>query len=170
MEWQLADLAAHVKTLSVELVSEQYPELLESLEPRLHNIPETYYKNTPKGKYTEVFCLANSSNVSTLVKVAEELLSNTEIDSGVYVQPTIQGVTCHLDVTLFHTAEQSQLAAKLEMQLLTALADKGGFFSRPYGDWSEDAFARSESIVPQLRKVKELFDPAGVLSPGKLCY
>ena len=170
MDWQLADLTAHVKTLAVELVSERYPELLNALESRLHSIPETYYKNTPKGDYTEVFCLAKSSNVSALVRVAEDLLLTTDIDSGVYVQPTIQGVTAHLDVTLFHTAEQSQLAAKLEMRLLTALADKGGFFSRPYGDWSEDAFTRNESIVPQLRKVKKLFDPEGVLSPGKLCY
>lgn len=171
MKWQLADLGAFVDTTSLQLVSDKQPELLNSLEARQKDLPELFYKDVPKGTHTDVFCLAQLSNVTTLVSAAEEVLAAAEdISFGVYLQPTVQGATCHVEIVLFHSEEQRQALTAIEAKLVKALADKGGFFSRPYGDWAEDAFQRNSGIVPHLQKVKDMFDPAGVLSPGKLCY
>ncbi|WCN13486.1 FAD-binding protein [Marinomonas mediterranea] len=171
MQWQLADLLSMVDTLPVTCISQQSPNYLSELETRLHSPSKEFYKDVPYGTHTDVFCITQMSNAADLVNVAHSLLAGiSNIQVGVYLQPMIQGTNCHVEISLFHTNEQSEKLADVEMKLVTALADNGGFFSRPYGKWSEDAFSRNETIVPHLRRVKEIFDPAGILSPGKLCY
>ena len=51
-----------------------------------------------------------------------------------------------------------------------ALAGMGGFFSRPYGTWSRFAYDREGMTVIGQRKLKDIFDPKGIMNPGKLCY
>ncbi len=171
MQWQLADLSSLVDTLPVTAISQQYPSYLSELETRLNTCTEDFYKDVPYGTHTDVFCITQMSNAANLVNVAQILLADlSDIQVGVYLQPMIQGTNCHVDISLFHTNEQAEKLADIEMQLVKVLADNGGFFSRPYGKWSDDAFSRNETIVPHLLRVKEIFDPAGILSPGKLCY
>ncbi|AEF55405.1 MULTISPECIES: FAD-binding oxidoreductase [Marinomonas] len=171
MQWQLADLSSLVDTLPVTTISQQYPSYLAELEARLSTPSKEFYKDVPCGTHTEVFCITQMSKVANLVNLAQNLLADlSDVQVGFYLQPMIQGTNCHLDISLFHTDEQTTQLADIEMQLVKVLADNGGFFSRPYGKWSEDAFARNETIVPHLRRVKDIFDPAGILSPGKLCY
>ncbi|MCL5735750.1 MAG: FAD-binding oxidoreductase [Actinobacteria bacterium] len=50
------------------------------------------------------------------------------------------------------------------------LADRGGFFSRPYGPWAEIAYGIDPETVSALQKVKKIFDPNNVMNPGKLCF
>ena len=51
-----------------------------------------------------------------------------------------------------------------------ALANAGAFFSRPYGPWADIAFGRCPDTVITLRKLKDIFDPNGIMNPGKLCF
>ncbi len=171
MSWQLADLAECVSSLPIDLISDKETEILSRFESRLHSPTERFYKDVPTGAHTDVFCISKLSNVSKLIGLINEVLSAApDIQSGVYLQPMIQGTNCHIDITLFHSKAEQDVVVKLEQQLVTVLADNGGFFSRPYGSWSEAAFGKDKTIVPHLQKVKHIFDPAGVLSPGKLCY
>ena len=50
------------------------------------------------------------------------------------------------------------------------MARIGGFFSRPYGPWAEIAYNRVADTAALEKKVKQIFDPAGILNPGKLCF
>jgi FAD/FMN-containing dehydrogenase len=51
------------------------------------------------------------------------------------------------------------------------LAAKGAFFSRPYGSWARLAYVREDAqVVIGQRKLKNIFDPNGILNPGKLCF
>ena len=40
----------------------------------------------------------------------------------------------------------------------------------PYGSWAQPVYNRDAAARDALRKVKAIFDPAGVLNPGKLCF
>ena len=51
-----------------------------------------------------------------------------------------------------------------------ALSDAGAFFSRPYGPWSDIAYAKCPDTVAALKKVKGILDPKGVMNPAKLCF
>ena len=58
------------------------------------------------------------------------------------------------------------LADDLAANLIAA----GAYFSRPYGSWAQPVYNRDAAASDALRKVKAIFDPAGVLNPGKLCF
>jgi FAD/FMN-containing dehydrogenase len=86
---------------------------------------------------------------------------------------TTQGTSCHCEFDLYYdpakTAdvdETKELAAKAGEGLLKA----GAFFSRPYGPWAKLAYAQAPSTTILHRKIKGIFDPNGILNPGKLCF
>ena len=50
------------------------------------------------------------------------------------------------------------------------MANRGAFFTRPYGIWADLAFERDPQSAYLLNRVKEIFDPNGIMNPGKLCF
>ncbi len=94
-------------------------------------------------------------------------------DVGVYIQPQHQGVTHHVEFSLPYDAsaagtrgDMKDLCDDLAANLMAA----GAYFSRPYGSWAQPVYNRDAAARDALRKVKAIFDPAGVLNPGKLCF
>jgi FAD/FMN-containing dehydrogenase len=59
---------------------------------------------------------------------------------------------------------------KLYKSLSIGISELGGFFSRPYGLWSDLVYSKCPDTVQALNKVKNIFDPAGIMNPGKLCF
>lgn len=175
MAWKRAELAALAEQAGIRLA--QGGDLdAQALARRIQDLPEAPYKDRPKGAHREVFCLSQLNRVDGLLGAVEPLVSQATrqtaggIAVGVYVQPTVQGASCHLDFTLFHTPRHAAEAAALDRRMVEVLAKAGGFLSRPYGEWSEIAFDRDPGIVPYLQKVKGMFDPGNVLNPNRLCF
>jgi FAD/FMN-containing dehydrogenase len=84
-----------------------------------------------------------------------------------------QGVSCHIEFTLPFNPRQTDEAKRSQAawaEAATQCAQAGGFFSRPYGAWSEMAFARDPAIRPLMTMTKSIFDPRGVMNPGRLPY
>lgn len=175
MAWQHEALVTLAEQVGARLVTDACLSATR-LAQYLQQGGERYYKDVPTGQHTEVFCLSQLTKVSALIDLAEKALaacadhSAAPLTLATYIQPTIQGVSCHVEFTLLHDAADRQLATKFASDLVTLLAANGGFFSRPYGDWAQVAYGRDANIVPYLRSVKKLFDPAGILNPGKLCF
>jgi len=93
-------------------------------------------------------------------------------DMGVYVQPMVQGVGAHCEFNLFYDPDSS--GDVRQVKDLAALATKtlmsaGAFFSRPYGESAGMIMNRDAASLAVLKKLKKIFDPNGVMNPGKLC-
>lgn len=176
MAWQLKDLAMIADSTGASTVTGATGISAQALAQRLQQPPATYFKDTPRGAHREVFCISQLDKVSGLLAQVDPLLRSAEalgdIVCGIYVQPMVQGVSCHLEFTLMHAPSPSaaEAATRLERELVQRLAQAGGFFSRPYGAWAEVAYGRDPVIAAELRKVKQIFDPKGLLNPGQLCF
>ncbi len=128
-----------------------------------------------KGACRSVFCITTLDRACVFVEKIKELLANeTLVECGFYIQPLVQGCNYHFEVQLYYDPLHpvGGPAVKAAFNNVTKLLfELGGFFSRPYGAWADDAFERiSPEIVTVLRKMKNIFDPHHVLKPGALCF
>jgi FAD/FMN-containing dehydrogenase len=65
---------------------------------------------------------------------------------------------------------ESKKAKDLFEEASRNLDKAGAFYSRPYGAWSEIAYANCPDTVEALKKLKNIMDPDNILNRGKLCF
>jgi FAD/FMN-containing dehydrogenase len=136
----------------------------------------TPWKLAAEGACADVLFVATLEEAPAFVEIAHIVADRhgyAAEDVGVYIQPQHQGVTHHVEFSLPY--EASVAAARDDMKdladdLAAYLMAAGAYFSRPYGAWAQPVYNRDAAAKDALRKVKAIFDPAGVLNPGKLCF
>jgi FAD/FMN-containing dehydrogenase len=137
---------------------------------------EPYWKVRYKGACEDVFFLATVDKLESLVGIMDGLAAKAGYpvaDQGVYVQPTVQGTSCHCEFNLFYDPSdpgETQRVRDLAAVATKTLMDNGAFFSRPYGESAGLIMNRDAATVGVLRKLKLIFDPNEVMNPGKLCF
>lgn len=137
---------------------------------------EPFWKLRAKGGCQDLFFLTTLDRTQTFIEAVEEKFSGhgfSDRNLGAYVQPVRHGTACHLEFNFFHDASDREATARVRALVddaAGACLELGGFFSRPYGKWAEMAYARCPDTVSALRKLKKIFDPAGVMNPGRLCF
>jgi hypothetical protein len=92
---------------------------------------------------------------------------------GVYIQPIVQGTSCHCEFNLYYAPEnpiESGRTRRLAAEAASRFEEMEAFFSRPYGELAEVAYRRSDDTSAIQRKIKHIFDPNFILNPGKLCF
>ena len=172
MTYQEEDLREIARARGLEVRSSVAGISGNALANRLDNPPDEFYKMKYKGSFRDIFFTTTldktPGHIELLYEVAKGRYPTTEI--GVYLQPIVQGTSCHCEFNL--PCEPSKKAA-LEPLLLDAsarLARNGAFFSRPYGPWADLAFGTNGGATALLRKVKNMLDPKGIMNPGRLCF
>jgi FAD/FMN-containing dehydrogenase len=146
----------------------------ELLELILKPCEDPFWKLRYKGGSQELFFLTPLERtpgfVSKMAAIANEHMYPAS-DIGVYLQPVHQGVGCHCEFMLpFDWENQSE---RMKMQALFRDASRrlfieGAYFSRPYGIWADMVYNADARTMIVTRKVKQIFDPNGVMNPGKL--
>ena len=137
---------------------------------------EPYWKLRYKGACEDVFFLATIDRLEHLVAVMDGLAADAGYpvaDRGVYVQPTVQGTSCHCEFNLFYDPDdkgEKERVRALAAAATKTLMDDGAFFSRPYGESSRMIMNRDAATVDMLKKMKRIFDPGDIMNPGKLCF
>ncbi len=177
LAYQEKDIGRIAQACGVELKMEvpgasgrKFGEMLASPSP------EPYWKTRLKGGFHDIFFLTTLDRAGFFVEKMEELAGQHGYPAdelGIYIQPIQHGRACHLEFNLFYNPEDPDETARVQSLFLAAsaaLADAGAFFSRPYGPWAEIAYERCPDTVAMLKTVKGIFDPAGVMNRGKLCF
>jgi hypothetical protein len=138
--------------------------------------PEPYWKMRFKGGVQDIFFLTTLDKVPDFTAAMTDLARQQNFppeDIGVYIQPIVQGTSCHCEFNLYYNpAKNYEVEATRKLISLAGekIAASGGFFSRPYGAWKDAAYRRAGGTINMQKKIKKIFDPNGVLNPGKLCF
>ena len=145
-------------------------EMAEKIEAMLGKCDEreTYWK-LRRGGIDEVLFLAPPSKAEGCVKCGLSALEAYDsANLGVVIQPQVQGRAYRVEFELFHGKDEDVSAVKAEAE--KALFAEKAFFDRPYGELSGLVYDENSQETALLRKMKAIFDPDGILNPGKLCF
>ncbi|MBU0996254.1 MAG: FAD-binding oxidoreductase [Proteobacteria bacterium] len=134
---------------------------------------ETYWKHKPKGGCLDLFFLTSLEKTPEFITILENEVEEQGLPKenlGVYIQPIRHGTGCHLEFNLMYGPKQKTKAKALFGSASQKCLDMGGFFSRPHGSWADMVYKKCPDTVRVLKKVKHIFDPKGIMNPGKLCF
>jgi hypothetical protein len=137
---------------------------------------EPYWKLRHRGACQDIFFLTTLDKVPRFVVVMYDLAEQfgyPSSDMGIYIQPMVQGTSCHCEFNLFYDPNNTREVARvreLYAQAGKVLLNAGAFFSRPYGALADIAYRRDGETTAALKKVKNIFDPNNIMNPGKLCF
>ncbi len=131
------------------------------------------WKLDATGACADVFFVTTLQETPAFVEIAHMVADAHDYpvdEIGVYVQPQHQGVTHHVELSLPYDPVDAGAMHEVADELVNNLIGTGAYFSRPYGSWARPVYNRDAASRDALRKVKAIFDPNGVMNPGKLCF
>lgn len=137
---------------------------------------EPYWKLSRKGAVQDLFFQTTLNKIPHFLDIIREKAKQYNypaIDMGIYVQPLVQGTSCHCEIALCYDPRNTEEASRIKtlyFEAGKALMDAGGFFSRPYGTLVGEVYRRDEATTAALKKVKGIFDPENIMNAGKLCF
>jgi FAD/FMN-containing dehydrogenase len=133
---------------------------------------EPFWKFGARGGTRDLFFLTTLDRTGEFIEAVENIADGS-VTPGVYIQPVRHGTGCHLEFNFFHNPEdkaETEAVDSITRESAEVCLGKDAFFSRPYGEWAELAYSRCPDTVGVLCKLKDIFDPAGVMNPGRLCF
>ena len=106
VKYQIKDIQGITSRLGVEAVKAiggiSANEILKTVQQPCR---EPYWKLRYKGACQDVFFLTNYDKLEGLVGVMNELAEKAGYptsDMGIYIQPVVQGTSCHCEFNLFY--------------------------------------------------------------------
>jgi FAD/FMN-containing dehydrogenase len=137
---------------------------------------DPYWKLRQKGACEDLFFLTIDDKIIDQIGAMNDAADKAGYpvsEMGVYLQPVVQGTGCHVEFNLFYdpaSATEAGRVKDLTTAATRALLARGAFFSRPYGINAGAVFNRDAATVTMLKKIKNMFDPNGIMNPGKVCF
>jgi hypothetical protein len=138
---------------------------------------DPYWKIRERGGCHELFFMTTMDQAPSFLEKMQALALDHQYPSahmGVYIQPNVLGCSCHCEFDFPYDPENEQekdAMKALDVRAARSFANMGAFFCRPYGQWADYAYVHAADTVMVQRKLKnQLFDPQGIMNPGKLCY
>ena len=147
----------------------------EVLKTVINPSAEPYFKQRAKGAFRDIFFVTTLDRTPEFIRAMRASAEEAGVspgDIGVYIQPQHAGTSVHLEFSIPYDpadAGETDRVRKLYEEASRKLSDMGAFFARPYGIWSGLQFNKDAQAADTLKKMKTIFDPNGIMNPGKLC-
>ena len=146
----------------------------EVLAKSINPSGETYWKQTYKGAFQDIFFVTTLDKTSTFINAMYEIAIEagypTE-DIGVYIQPQHMGTSVHCEFNLPYDPDNAKEAKMVEELYIAAskeMSKLGGFYARPYDIWSTIQLNKDAQTYKVLKELKDIFDPNNIMNTGKL--
>ena len=167
----------HIPALPTSLpglpgIERELPGMLRTAWPE----KKTYWKFASKGACQDVFFYTTLDRASEFVQAMSLVAAENGYcidDIGIYVQPMEYGRSCHFECNFtYNPGDPDDIAmiGNLYAEAAQTAIDMGGYFSRPYGVVADMVYDKAAGYTTALKKVKKLFDPNNIMSPGRLCF
>ena len=133
-----------------------------------------YWKETYKGAFQDIFFLIKIDDTAMFIDKMNALadrLGYPSTDIGVYVQPIHYGQEYHVCFTIPYdpeSAKETKLVKELFDKASVELAQAGAYYARPHGPWARIQLNKNAIGTKALERLKGIFDPKGIMNPGKL--
>lgn len=138
--------------------------------------PEPYWKQRLKKGIVELFFLTTQYKVAEFTALLNELATRRNYPKeniGIYFQPVVMGTSCHCEFDFYYDPDNSkevELTRSFIVEVADAMEANGAFLNRPFAPWTEIAYRRYNDTKIMQKRVKDIFDPNGILNPGHLCF
>lgn len=154
-------------------IEEKLPEMLRKPCPK-----GKYWKHGNKGSSHEVIFMTTLKKAPEFVELFKEIAAEFDYapgDIGTYIQPIEDTRACQMTFIFPYSPDNVQelsLIEQINKKSIVRVIDKGGYFNRIYEGVGDVVYTlpRAQAYVNYIRRVKGLFDPNWILSPGKLCF
>jgi FAD/FMN-containing dehydrogenase len=137
---------------------------------------EPHWKTRVAGGFRDLFFLTTLDKTPAFAASMGDLAAKGGFPPdrmGVYIQPIVQGTSCHCEFDFYFDPRLDDgvgRAERIVREGAEGSGQAGGFFSRPYPAWKAIAYRGSPAAAAMQKKIKSIFDPKGILNPGKLCF
>ncbi len=174
MAWEQTDLKARTRSCGLEPLTQISGVPAQDVLRALSQPSEPHWKTRLAGGFRDLFFLTTLDKIPAFAASMGALGKVRGYPSdriGVYIQPIVQGTSCHCEFNFyFDPSEAAMAAAGMVREGAEVAAQRGGFFSRPYPPWRQTAYRHAPATMAMQKKIKNIFDPKGILNPGKLCF
>jgi len=134
---------------------------------------EPYWRLRLKGDSRDLAFQTSLAKTGEFVNEMEKIIAEFEYPAtelGIYIQPEFQGVCCNLEFTFNMDQSEADTVRNIIQTAGNQMFSRGAFFNRPYGEIADLVYSHYPTTKTILQYVKEIFDPNGVMSPGRLCF
>ncbi len=150
-------------------LEEKLPDMLRNPWPK----EKTYWKHALKGNCQEIMFMSTGDNCvvfNDVVMPLAEARGFAPDEVGLYIQPVEGGRACQVTYSFYYADGEADKMLDLYQAAIPAIWNAGGFFNRPYEWIAQYVYPKAPDYTAYLMRVKKLFDPNMILSPGKLCF
>jgi FAD/FMN-containing dehydrogenase len=135
-----------------------------------------YWKHIYRGGCEDFLFIAKLASVPRLLDIVEDVTMKNGFakeNVGCYFQPIEYARACHVEFNFYYEPDNSgeiQKVRRVKIEAARKLLEEGAFFSRPYGELAALVYDKAASYTSVLKRIKEIFDPHGIMNPGNLCF